>query len=358
MTFRRITAKDDKDLAKQAERYEIGQAANHFAGQAVFDQYRGLIADNTRRTQDAGLELFAEFLNEKFDWKASGERLSIMAEAWSEITHGLVTAFVYWQLDRGYAVSTVNARLSTIKRYAKLAYKAGTLTGAEYGMIKAVEGFQKKQYARIDAQRENEGIDTRRKVSRGMFDGQGKPVGTIKKASSVLIPEDRADMLKEQPDDPQGRRDRLLMCLLLDHGLRVSEVAILERENIDLENGVMTIYRPKVDRTENHKMTGDTWRAARAYLEQDAPETSGIWRGSRRGRKLTNASLSIRSINNRVRALGERVGIEGLSPHDCRHYGATLDAPRLGMRGLMDKYGWTSAQTAIGYIESAKVIEP
>ena len=343
MTFRQLTAKDDKELAKQAERYEIGQAANHFAGQAVFDQYRGLVAPNTLRSQLTGLALFAEFLNERFDWGADGEQLATNADAWSGVTHGLVTAFVYWQLDRGYAVGSVNVRLSTVKRYAKLAYKAGTLTGEEYAQIKAVEGFQKKQYDRIDIQREQAEIPVR--------------VGA-KKPSAVVITEDRAELLKEQQDDPQGRRDRLLMCLLLDHGLRVSEVTILERDNFDLEKGLLTFERPKVDKIQTHRLTGDTWRAAKAYLTQDAPVAGNIWRGSRKGRNLTNARLSIRSIYNRVRALGERVGIEGLSPHDCRHYGATVDAPRLGMRGLMDKYGWTSAQTAIGYIESARVIEP
>jgi len=33
--------------------------------------------------------------------------------------------------------------------------------------------------------------------------------------------------LKQQPDTPQGRRDPLLMCILLEHGLRYGEIAIL-----------------------------------------------------------------------------------------------------------------------------------
>jgi site-specific recombinase XerD len=43
----------------------------------------------------------------------------------------------------------------------------------------------------------------------------------------VKLERDQVAALKTQPDTPQGRRDALLMCLLLDHGLRVGEVAIL-----------------------------------------------------------------------------------------------------------------------------------
>jgi hypothetical protein len=37
------------------------------------------------------------------------------------------------------------------------------------------------------------------------------------------------------------------MCLLLDHGLRVEEVAILMAEAFDMKAGTFTFYRPKWD---------------------------------------------------------------------------------------------------------------
>ena len=49
----------------------------------------------------------------------------------------------------------------------------------------------------------------------------------LKKAEPVSISTHQAKALKDQPDTPRGRRDGLLMCLLLDHGLRVGEVAKL-----------------------------------------------------------------------------------------------------------------------------------
>ena len=77
---------------------------------------------------------------------------------------------------------------------------------------------------------------------------------------------DQAARLKAQPDTPQGRRDALLLCLLLDHGLRVGEVAGLAVRDFDLAAGELRFYRPKVDKIQTHRLTADTLAAARAYL--------------------------------------------------------------------------------------------
>ena len=66
--------------------------------------------------------------------------------------------------------------------------------------------------------------------------------------------------------------------------------------------------------------------------------------------------MSTRSITARVRALGERIGVDGLSAHDLRHYWATA-AARNGtvLDRLMDAGGWASPSMPLRYIEAAKV---
>ena len=54
-----------------------------------------------------------------------------------------------------------------------------------------------------------------------------------KKAEPVSIRHDQAKQLKA----PADLRDRLLMCLLLDHGLRIGEVVILTTAMFDLNEG-------------------------------------------------------------------------------------------------------------------------
>jgi len=126
------------------------------------------------------------------------------AAAWQGITWGLVEAFVKWQLQNSYAIPSINVRLSTAKTYSRLAFQAGMISAEEYALIRAVKGYSVKEQRRLDQRR---APHTRR----------GR-----KKAAPVHISQQQAVALKSQPENPQGRRDALLMALLLDHGLRLA----------------------------------------------------------------------------------------------------------------------------------------
>ena len=182
-----------------------GRVANEEAAQSVFADYLSRKADNTIRRQAADLARFAAFLNQAGEGAglqlgaalaAFAESVAAFpqgpdpdAEAWRGVTWGLVEAFRNWMVAQGDAVGSINVRLSTVKAYARLATKAGVLTAEELAMIRTVAGYAHKEARRIDERRE-----TSRRGSK-----------------------------KAQPDTPQGRRDALLMCLLLDHGLSMGQ---------------------------------------------------------------------------------------------------------------------------------------
>ena len=117
------------------------------------------------------------------------------------------------------------------------------------------------------------------------------------------------------------------MCLLLDHGFRVGEAAILTRKAFDLKAGTITFYRPKVDKIQTHELTVDTRRAASAYLQHDAPAEVILWRRSCKGTSKLSTAMSTtsagRALTKRVELLGRHAGIDGLSAHDARHFWAT-----------------------------------
>lgn len=294
----------------------VAQAADTAAARSVFADYRRRRAAHTLRRQDADLDLFARFL-----WSAgvAVEQLASNPAAWCGVSWGLVAGFVQWQLQQGYAIGSVNVRLATVKSYAKLAMQAGAITPAEYALIKTVGGYRQREARNVDAER----VQTR--------------VGA-KKAAAVSISLAQAMLLKSQ-DDPA---DALLMCLLLDHGLRCGEVAALTVEGFDIQRGTFTFYRQKVDKTQTHTMTVDTLRAALRYLP-----------GLEAGRLF---SMSERTINRRVGALGAAVGIARLSPHDLRHYWATA-AVRGGtdIKSLQDAGGWSSPAMPLRYAESTVI---
>jgi len=255
-----------KALAKIDPRlHALGAAANQAAADHVFIDYRSRRAANTLRRQDRDLGLFAEFLQ-----TIGGVEVGDLAndpDAWNGITWGLAAGFQKWQLSEGYAIGSINVRMSTVKKYAKLALQAGTLDPQNAALITAIEGYSRREGKRIDEYREAEGWATR--------------VGDKKEKFNTIGSDQAKVLITALPDTPQGRRDRLLVLLMFEHGLRVGEVEVLEHDCFDLRAGTLTCYRPKVDKTQALDLneTPRTLEAARAYITQDAPTEGIIWRG-------------------------------------------------------------------------------
>ena len=318
---------------------EVGQTANVHAQRGVFTDYLSRKAENTVRRQLADLLLFSAFLGEAgVPAPPTGEALQTEPLAWQGLTWGLVEAFRNWQLGQGYAVGSINVRLSTIKTYARLATKAGALAAQDLAMIKMVQGYSRKEGKRLDEQR-----DCTRTGH--------------KKAEPVAITKEQADLLKAQPDTPQGRRDAVILSMLLDHGLRVGELAGLEVSTVNLKEGLFRFYREKVGKWQTHRLTVDSLRALRAWADSgDVPALGRLLRGSRKGGVLTEAGMSERAITERVCVLGEEIGVEGLRAHDCRHYWATR-AARQGTDAfaLQEAGGWASLAMPRRYVEASKV---
>jgi integrase len=326
-----------------------GQMANEYADGDLFNDFNGRKSDNTLRAYRADLGSFAAFLGE-----ATGGAVGVAAgalqtkpEAWEGVTWGLVAAFQQWLLTHGDSTGTINRKISTVKVYAKLAAEAGILDGVDAAKIGSrVHGYTGKAARNVDSERKAAGLPTR---------------SGPKKAAHVLLTAAQVRALKEQPDTPQGRRDGLLMALLLDHGLRVGELALLAVEAFGSdETGVlMSFYRPKVDKWQAHRLTDDTKRALNAYLGSDAPESGPLFRGSVKGGVLTVGASGIteRNLSGRVCTLGQRIGINGLSAHDCRHSWATRAvAAGTDAFALRDAGGWASLAMPSRYVAAAAVV--
>jgi integrase len=318
----------------------IGQVANDVASQHVFQDYTQRKSDNTLRRHKADLALFREYLNHVGIFPTGD--LATDPAAWQGMTWGIVKGFVEWQLQRGFAIGSINSRLSSVKVYAMLALKAGAIEANEGYLIKNVSGY---------ASTEGRKIDLRRTTSR---------LGR-KKSEAVGITPAQAKALKRQPDTPIGRRNRLIMCLLLEHGLRVSELSLLKTSDFDRDTNLLSFYRPKVDKPAiPHLLRNSTLSAMLDYLDSDALALGPLLRGSRKSRtgdNLTEPGMAEQNINALVGKLGRAIGLDGLSPHDCRHYAATKLAKNRPVKELMDFFGWTSAATAMRYVDSGRFVE-
>lgn len=323
-------------LPEELIRLRAGAAADRAAASTRIDDYRSRRAAETLRRQDDDLLLFSEFLEQA---GIPGGDFTRDPFAWRGITWGLVEAFIKWQLAQGYAVPTVNVRLSTVKTYARLAFQAGALDAQAYALIHAIKGYGRGEQRRIDGHRSPN-------IRRG-----------LKKAEPVRITPDQAASLKTHPDTPQGRRDRLLMCLLLDHGLRVGEAAGLCVEDFIPADGLLRFFRSKVGKEQTHRLSESTRAAFTDCASHgELPETGKLLRCSLKNSALGKAGITTRAITLRVKVLGEERGIHGLSAHDCRHAWAT-SAARNGTDpfALQEAGGWSSLAMPRRYVEEQEI---
>jgi len=123
-------------------------------------------------------------------------------------------------------------------------------------------------------------------------------------------------LLKMPPlKTPQGVRDRALMLLMVDSGLRLSEAISLKTEKIYWEDGLVTVMGK--GRKERVVPIGGTTKAA---LQEYARVRKAIdvpyFFLSRRGYQMKN-----RYVQVAMRRYGRTAGISGVrvSPHTLRH---------------------------------------
>ena len=316
----------------------------------IFLEYKGNKSPHTLRRHEADLAKFTEYLTEK---ELPVGDLFNDPPAWEDVNWHLVAGFQKWMLQQGYSVRTVNARLSAVKTYARLATRAGVLDEKTNGHIQSIEIYQRS-------------AEKGRKLKRKGY----------KKPSPIELTVEQVRALKHQPDTPQGHRDSLLMCLLIDHGLRPSEIADLQIENFDLVNKAFSYYRPTTNSEVTQELTPDTLMAAKVYLAEIKTNQGPLLVGSKKSGQLTWRGLSTRAITKRIALLGIEVGyyreveyttpkkgkrktrkFGTLSAYDCRNYAVTRDANSgRPLEWLMEKYGWTSQATPLNYIESDQIV--
>ncbi len=318
----------------------VGHHANTAAAAHLLAEHVAGLSTSSRRQLGIILRKWCVYLG-GVGIPRTPEDLLARPAAWRFVSWGLLQAYLQLMLNEGYATTTINLHLAMLRSLIYIAHQAGGITDeSEIQRIRTLRGYGARRGKNINQQRVQDNIPTR--------------IGTKKEEWVALLPEDAARLKQGHADTPQGRRDALLMCLLLDHGLRVSEVAGLQSQHFDLKQGLLRFYRQKVDKEQLHRLSTDTWRAARRYFEAgDAPVQGLVMRASKKNGELGKAGMSIRRLTERVCELGRLlVGLPNLRAHDCRHYWATA-AIRNGtdIKALQTAGGWNSPAMPLRYAE-------
>lgn len=157
----------------------------------------------------------------------------------------------------------------------------------------------------------------------------------------VVVSERAADEIFELGLSP---RDTALLEILYGCGLRVSEVSGLDRDDVELAEGVVHVRRGKGGKDRLVPIGPPAARAVEALLATLHDDEPHLFRNAR------GARLSPRSIRRIVKEVGIRSGSPGLHPHALRHSFAThlLDAGA-DLRGIQEMLGHASLSTTQRY---------
>ena len=222
--------------------------------------------------------------------------------------------------EQGLAPSTINVRLSAIRKLAGEAADNGFLGRETAAAIGRVKGAKRN----------------------------GTRTGN-------WLTKDQAQEMLTLPDQAtnKGKRDRVLLCLLFGCGLRREEIAFLTVEHIQMRearwaivdlsgkgNRIRTVPMPSWA-----KKAIDEWTAA-------AGITGGrLLRAVNKGDRITGDGMTAQSIFECVVRYGQRIGLNNIAPHDLRRTFAKLaHKGHAALEQIQISLGHASIQTTERYL--------
>jgi integrase/recombinase XerD len=134
-----------------------------------------------------------------------------------------------------------------------------------------------------------------------------------------VLTRDEARALLATPNRyyPTGQRDRCLLKLMLNAGLRASEVLSLTWRDVDLHTGKLLLRRAKGDKDRQVWVNEETVALLRAWRERTPP--SPYCFPTLKGTRMYSAAL-----REMVKRRGRKAGIsKDVHPHMLRHTYAT-----------------------------------
>jgi len=139
----------------------------------------------------------------------------------------------------------------------------------------------------------------------------------------VLTAEEQAALLKQpNPRYPTGERNRLMLSIMLDTGLRLSEATGLRWRDIDLNSGKLVVRQGKGSKDRTLWLGDDDLVQLRRWRDRQEKEIPGTT--AHVFTTLAGSAVSGRYVQQMVKRYGAKAGIEKhLHPHMLRHSFAT-----------------------------------
>jgi site-specific recombinase XerD len=231
-----------------------------------------------------------------------------------------VQAYRAYLIETGLAASSVNLRMSAIRKLATEAGDNGLMAAETATAIGRVKGIRRQ------------GVRT------------GNWITASQAERFILSP----DMTKLK-----GKRDKALLAVMVGCGLRREETAALTLEHIQQRDGrwVIVDLTGKGGRVRSVPMPSfakaaiDVWTAAAGFA------SGRVFRPVNKGDRLAGDSMTAQSIFETVKDYAARIGMETIAPHDLRRSFAKLaHKGRAALEQIQLSLGHASIQTTEKYL--------
>jgi integrase/recombinase XerD len=208
------------------------------------------------------------------------------------LSKATVQAHIATLRESGTSASSINQRLTAIRKLALEAADNGLIDHSTAQAIGRVEGVRK----------------------------EGKRLGN-------WLSKQQAQQLLELPDvvTVKGLRDRAILAVLLGCGLRREECAGLTVEHIQQREGRWVIVDLVGKRSKTRSVPMPSWAkgAIDAYAMRAGISRGLLFRSLRRGDKLQDSGMTSQAIFDVVRGYAAQLGVD-VRPHDLRRTFAKL----------------------------------
>lgn len=230
-----------------------------------------------------------------------------------------VQAHVTALRNEGVSASSINQRLTAIRKLAQELADNGVIDHATAQAISRAEGVRK----------------------------EGKRLGN-------WLTQQQAQQLLGVPDvsTVKGLRDRAILAVLLGCGLRREECAGVNVEHIQQREGRWVIVDLVGKRSKTRSVPMPSWAKAAidSYLLAGAITAGPLFRSVRRGDHIQDGGMTSQAIFDVVKTYAAQIGVT-IAPHDLRRTFAKLahkgNAP---IEQIQLSLGHSSVQTTERYI--------
>ena len=280
-----------------------------------FDELRravlnGVPAENSKRNYAVALDELSAFCTERQQ----------------PVSRALLLEFKAAMLDRDLSASTVNVKLSAIRKLVDEAQRAGVISAEEASQMSDIPNIRQR----------------------------GTRLGnwlTKEQAKELLAVPDRSTL--------KGKRDYVILGLLTGCALRRNELAMLDVETIQLREGrwVLADLDGKGKRIRTVAVPVWVKQGINAWMTAAGIEDGRLLRSIRKGGKKIGDGLSDWAVWSIVGQSAKQIGIEHFGAHDLRRICAKLCRKAGGdLEQIKFLLGHSSIQTTKRYLVSEQQI--